>query len=302
MTDPRCTVLSAGLEEPLAGTAPHGVGWIALEQPGPWGAKAWTASRLDPDLGRRVEAACEATPAPVRPVLVRRPDGSAGEARTLLVAHTVPGATWLLAGAVDPGSLHDVAWEDLAAAAATGDRSRALALLPGAASSEPVLLVCTNGKRDRCCSIEGRPVALAATAARPGRVWEATHLGGHRFAPTSVVLPTGLLHGRVTPRSALDLLDAADTGRVVLERARGRSTWPPEAQVAELAVRALLGETAADAVHVVLGADAPVVDVAGRRWRVPVTRTTAPVERPESCGKAAVPLVSWEAGPPERLG
>ena len=39
------------LREPLAGTAVVAKGWVVLEQPGPWGAKAPTQSHLDAEFG-----------------------------------------------------------------------------------------------------------------------------------------------------------------------------------------------------------------------------------------------------------
>ncbi len=298
--DLRCRVTSATAGEPTVGTAPHAVGWLVLEQPGPWGRTAWTASRLDPDVGARVEAACAAAPRPVRPVLVRRPDGTTADERTLLLAHTVPGATWLVQAAVaDPAALP---WEQLAAAVAEGDLDVVRRVLPDAAPAQPVLLVCTNGKRDRCCAIDGRPVAVAADAAHPGRCWETTHLGGHRFAPTAVVLPTGTMHGRLDSTAVGTLLDAADHGEVRLDGWRGRSTWAPPAQAAEHAVRAETGEHDADALQVETEGETVVVRHRdGRAWSVAVRQEETGAERPESCGKALLPVVAWVAEEPQLL-
>ncbi len=294
-TDLRCRDASLEAGEPTAGTAPHAVGWLALEQPGPWGAKAWTASRLDPALGARVEAACATTSHPVRPVLVRRPEGSSTDERTVLVAHTAPGASWLLGAEVPADRLAALPWEALAVAAAAGDADVVRRELPGCVPVPPLLLVCTNGKRDRCCAIDGRPVALEVAAAHPGRCWETTHLGGHRFAPTAAVLPTGSVHGRLSTATAAALLEAADRGEVLLDGARGRSTWPPAAQAAETAVRSRTGERGADALQV----DAEGEDLVtvrhrdGRAWSVEVGQEEQPDLRPESCGKAALPVRAW---------
>ena len=303
MTEPlRCSIASAHVGEPTAGTAPHAVGWLVLEQPGPWGAKAFTASRLDPGLGARIEAACASAGHPVRPALVRRTDGASEEARTLLVAHTTPGATWLLGARVDEATLAGLAWEALAVAAASGDADVVRREVPGCVPVPPLVLVCTNGKRDRCCAIDGRPVALAADAAHPGRVWETTHLGGHRFAPTAVVLPSGSVHGRLDGVSAAALLHAAERGEVLQDGARGRSTWAPPAQAAEVAVRRETGERDADSLHVEgQGSPFTVRHRDGRSWTVEVHRDERAEQRPESCGKAALPVVSWVAGAPQPL-
>ena len=60
------------------------------------------------------------------------------------------------------------------------------------------VLVCTHGTRDSCCGKRG--AQLAVELAAPGRVaghnlWRTSHLGGHRFAPTFLVLPEGSVWG-----------------------------------------------------------------------------------------------------------
>lgn len=59
------------------------------------------------------------------------------------------------------------------------------------------VLVCTHGTRDRCCATFGYPVysrlrrAFLQDATGASRVWRVSHLGGHRFAPTLLDLPSG---------------------------------------------------------------------------------------------------------------
>ncbi len=58
------------------------------------------------------------------------------------------------------------------------------------------LLVCGHGRRDRCCGSLGTVLALEiladpASLADGVRVWRTSHTGGHRFAPTAIVLPQG---------------------------------------------------------------------------------------------------------------
>jgi hypothetical protein len=285
----------------MAGTAPYAVGWLALEQPGPWGRKALSESRLDPTLGARIEAACAAVD--VRPALVRRPGRPEDrDTRALLTAHTVPGRTWLLVAEVPDPAV--VAWDDLAKAVAIGDETEVRRLLPGAAPAPPHLLVCANGRRDVCCAIAGRPVAAEVAARAPDRVWEATHLGGHRFAPTAAVLPSGMVHGRLSAAGALEVLAAADRDEVVPASARGRTTWHGPAQAADLAVRRLLDERAVGALRVEAteASDRWLVrHVDGRAWQVDVREHTPAVVRAESCGKDAVPVCSWVAEDPRPL-
>ncbi|MBO9520487.1 MAG: sucrase ferredoxin [Nocardioidaceae bacterium] len=292
MTTIPCSTTSAAVGEGLAGSAPDAVAWVCLEQNGPWGKKAFTDSHLDAGLGRSIEELAGAHG--VRPSLVRRPgrhaDVTGSDARTVLVGYTHPSGTWLLAGTVpDPSALLSLDW----AAVASGARDLALASLPGLAPSAPVLLVCTNGTRDTCCARLGRPIAHAAAASHPERVWEVTHTSGHRFAPTTVLLPYGVLHGRVL--DAAGILDAADRGELLEHGYRGRSTWPSLGQVAEAEVRLVAGITGLDDLTVTPDAAGWCVRHRdGRRWTVSVTSYEEGV-RPPSCGKADEPVQRFVA-------
>ena len=58
------------------------------------------------------------------------------------------------------------------------------------------VLVCGHGRRDVCCGSSGTALVaeLSADPARFGgtiRLWRTSHTGGHRFAPTAIVLPQG---------------------------------------------------------------------------------------------------------------
>ncbi|MGZ0145774.1 sucrase ferredoxin [Kribbella sp. WER1] len=294
-----CSTFCRVLQEPLAGTAVVAAGWVVVEQPGPWGAKAPTQSHLDPVFGGAFDDRCKK--ADVRFGLIRSPGRHADaieRSHQVFVASTRPGRTWLLGGRVaDPAAVSTL---DLGAVA-RGDRTAVLASLPGLSIvDDPIVLVCTNGKRDECCAILGRPLVSGLAARVPGRVWEANHLGGHRFAPTATYLPAGTMHGHLTVETAVDVLAAADRGETVLTGLRGRSTWTKRGQAAEVAVRELTGELALDALQVVgEGADTVTVQHAdGRSWIVPVTSAPADPPRPDSCGKEPFAMSILQAGTP----
>ncbi|MGY4766178.1 sucrase ferredoxin [Kribbella sp. CWNU-51] len=296
-----CSTFCRELREPLAGTAVVAVGWVVVEQPGPWGAKAPTQSHLDPAFGGAFDEACKKVD--VRFGLIRSPGRHPDDverSHQVYVASTLPGRTWLLGGCVDdPAALKELDLD----AVGRGDRTAVLASLPSLAPiDEPVVLVCTNGKRDECCALLGRPLVSALEKLAPGRVWEANHLGGHRFAPTATFLPAGTMHGQLTVETATAVLDAAGRGEIVLTGLRGRSTWTKRGQAAEIAVRRLAGELALDALSVV-GEDLEAVAVRhvdGRSWTVPVTSAPADPPRPESCGKEPFAMSILHAGTPER--
>jgi hypothetical protein len=107
-------------------------------------------------------------------------------------------------------------------------------------------LVCTNGARDPCCAIRGPAVVAALAREQPGRVYECSHLGGHRFAANLLVLPDGLCFGRLDARAALALVEELEAGCLPLAHLRGRTALTPERQAAEILVRAELGLTRLD--------------------------------------------------------
>ncbi|MEO1352823.1 MAG: sucrase ferredoxin [Cyanobacteria bacterium J06635_15] len=66
------------------------------------------------------------------------------------------------------------------------------------------ILVCTHTQVDLACGRFGAPLyrELRKTYGQPDqalRVWQSTHFGGHRFAPTLIDLPTGQLWGHLEP-------------------------------------------------------------------------------------------------------
>jgi hypothetical protein len=285
-----CTSASRRLDEPLAGTAATARTWLLLEQPGPWGAKALTSSHLDPVLGRTLEAAAEDTG--VRVALIRRPGRHADcrevHERQVYVAHTVPGNAWLhSATTTDPEQLLNL---DLTALGRGDHRTFGAVLRGRPHTGDPLALVCTNGKRDRCCALLGRPLAAELAASGVEGTWEVTHLGGHRFSPTLLVLPFGYVYGRAEAHHVKDVLQGVREGRVVADGCRGNSAWERPGQAAELAVRTVTGEEAADALTVLgtTGAaprwEVTVAHVDGRRWSVAVAQGDAQPPRPESCG------------------
>lgn len=311
----RCSVVSA--DEPLAGTAPRARAWLVLEQPGPYGFRALTESHLP----EKVRTALGAVPKESRTtVLLARPVGRHADpgdhdgTRRFWFAHVAPGGVRMRSGVLPDTELLRPDLVEVLDAAARGE-------LPpwGTSSLEPLLLVCTNSKRDVCCALNGRPVAqaLAADPAYAGSVLEVSHLGGHRFSPTGLLLPWGIAFGRLDAGSAREVLDSAREGRVgALDRVRGRTAASQPVQAAAVAVRraeGIVGIDDIDALRVVGDravpaglrwqgddgvADIEVRHVDGRAWRVLVHQRVLEPPRPESCGKAPVEPHVWVADPP----
>ncbi len=262
-----CAEISRAADEPMAGTAPSARRWLCLEHPDPWPGDV----TKDPDPAVRTLLARSGA-AGFRPLLIRGTVPAPHHQRRVFLVDTAPGvaaATMLTVGRSD--QLGALPLPDLDSP------------LPGEPVPEPLLLICAHDQRDPCCGLAGK--ALAATLAGP-TVFACSHLGGHRFAPTALVLPTGYLYGRLEPESARAVHRGAAAGEVVTDACRGRCTWSPGGQVAELAVRVATGLRAPDAV-VVLDEGGETVRLrtaSGEQWDVDLEWVEVDAARPASCG------------------
>jgi sucrase/ferredoxin-like protein len=272
----RCAVLAEAARAPLAGTAPVAPRWACLEHRGAWPRDV--AHHTDPAV---VGFAARAAAAGFRLQLIRRPGRRSDDARMrlYLAETTPPGAHTTVVTVAGPDDLLDLPLPP------PGER------LPGRPVAEPLLLVCTHGRRDRCCALDGRALVKALVEAGEPEVWECSHLSGHRFAPTALVLPTGYLYGRLDVATAVQARKAAELGEVETALCRGRSAFSPAGQVADLAVREATHIRCADALTV------EGTTVRGPRdaaWQVAV-RELVSTPHPASCGAAALPVASLEA-------
>jgi len=237
-----CSAAARARAEPVQASALTASRFLLLEVPGPWGRSALTESQLDRAVAKRLASQGEA--AGVRILLIRRPGRRpAGHA-------TDPGRAWALADtSPDAGHIQWGHWPDPADLLAI---DLAASLTAAAASSGPqqVALVCTNAKRDRCCALLGRPVAAAVAAAGGWDAWECSHLGGHRFAASLLLLPAGQMFGQLDPEAAVTVLRRFEQGEIVLDHHRGRCGQPPVVQAALHAAAVRLDDARAGAMQV----------------------------------------------------
>ncbi|HSO03157.1 MAG TPA: sucrase ferredoxin [Candidatus Limnocylindrales bacterium] len=247
----RCRDASAAAGQPMAGTAPRADVWIAVEHPLGWGdaglARSGHGVRILMARGPRANPVTDPTtttgPVDTRPATGGPPGtspGTVGPAGTQDPAGArvwvgyATGTPTLRVGRIDRPE--DVAAWDLSAIAAGSLRGW------GRAEADPLLLVCANGRRDRCCGHEGGRLAEALwRGPHRDRVLTCTHLGGHRFAPTALLLPAGALHGRLDEASASDLVARAHAGRTPTASLRGFSSLDEPAQVADAHARGITG-------------------------------------------------------------
>ena len=92
---------------------------------------------------------------------------------------------------------------------------------------DPFFVVCTNGKKDKCCAKFGFPVfKFFENIYLPFsyNAWECTHLGGDRFAANAALMPYGIYYGRVEVEGVHEIIKQTAFGRVHYPNYRGRST------------------------------------------------------------------------------
>ena len=224
---PLCADVSAAAGEDLGATASRVEHWLLVEYGGYWPYEPLDASVFGTRLREHLRAQLAVLPRS-RLLLVKQP-GRLRPASVRVFYGTTPerGARFFELELARHSELADL---DLGAAL-RGDG-------PGTPLDHPLLLVCTHGKRDRCCAGRGQPLCRALHAHAPKEwLWQSSHVGGDRFAGNVVALPEGAYFGRVRPADVPSLLPTYREGRLRLDLYRGRSCHSLVAQAAEVAVR-----------------------------------------------------------------
>lgn len=269
----RCAHEARTSGEPQYATASIVRRWLLIEQSGPWGADAVVQNRM-PDattralveLGRRL---------PARVLLIRRHGDRGSDGCMAYAAVTGVHTRWAESFALDaPADVLDLDLSGIARGVSVGGRPE----------TEPLLLVCTNGRHDACCAEFGRPVASALAAAFGEQVWEVSHIGGDRFAGNLVLLPDGIYYGRLDPDRAVAVAGAHRAGRIDLGAYRGRTAYPFVVQAAEFFLRR---ERALDGIDALAWTGR--TRLADDRWRVTFSTPTDALAVDVAVGQEAEP-------------
>lgn len=228
-----CSDIAREAGEPLGATASRVAHWLLIEYPGVWSRDVLGGSLLADDIKVVLRDQLAAL-AHARLLFIRRPERRAAERRRVYLVRTAERGSATYGFEIS-------GYEELASLNATavleGGDARA------APVRHPLLVVCTHGKRDRCCARYGRPLyERLRDWVNEDWVWQSTHLGGDRFAGNLVCLPEGLYFGRVGA-DAWPLVDEYLAGRILLDRYRGRSCHSFPVQAAERTVREARGLT-----------------------------------------------------------
>ena len=265
-----CSDLCLASGEPMLGTAAQVEVWLLLEYKLAWKPKAVRDNDLAAATQAWIEAtiaAIEATGRKARPQFIRRPEIDSAEIN-LFVAKD---------GRLLQHRSHGYdAIAGLGVGTAEFERFEQV--------DEPQYFVCTNGQRDLCCARYGLPTYARLREVVGERAWQTTHVGGHRFAPNVLALPQGALYGRVFPDAVEDFVDTVENGALSIQHLRGRSAYPPLAQVAETRID---GDGALKAVD----GNSAVFETATGLSTVQVRQADAPYQVIASCGKSETEAV-----------
>ncbi|MCY4465880.1 MAG: hypothetical protein OXE46_10130 [Chloroflexi bacterium] len=170
--------------------------------------------------------------------------------------------------------------------------------------------VCTNGRHDPCCAAYGSPVYQQLVAhAGEDRVWQTTHLGGHRMAATLLAFPQGVAYGHINPTDAEAIVTNHRAGYLLTHKYRGRGAYAghrldneshqavgaAEALIRELTRKYRMDELQLHGVHALEdgGRRVHFVDVGGAVYTAAV-RTSLSLPRQTSCGEPPKPMPRHE--------
>lgn len=223
-----CSLASRAEGEDLYGTAPLVKSALMVEWPGPWTRRGFD----DLEVATAFKASAQTHEAllPMKVLLVRRAWRTDTPLRVTL-------------SKIDVAKPYSKSWS-------FSSQAGMIKFLPSILtatqpdvedSTEQFYLVCTHGKRDKCCAKFGQRIANALIP-RHSNVFASAHVGGDRFAANLVCLPYGLYYGRLDLAAAERVIEAHGEGRLVLEHLRGRCSYPFVVQAAEYHLRRFLND------------------------------------------------------------
>ncbi len=227
MTDSKdffCSDLARDYEIPLVGTATRGDIWFLLEYSGAWGAKAFEESDI-PQNVKNFLSDFRVDDKRIRILLIRQDRLKTHPGIHLFVGQTFPTEPRLYEYQLDDYAdiqKLDFSW------LSTGEEGSLKHL-----REEPLFLVCSNGRRDKCCARYGPAIYQELVEEAGDSVWQSSHIGGHNQAPIMLFFPHGVNYARTTPAEARSLVREYQHGRLVLNHYRGRVGIEPHVQAAE---------------------------------------------------------------------
>jgi len=229
-----CSQLSSGAAEQTFGTASVGDLWLLVEYPHRWGPKAFHDSTLSAEVKSHLNGILKTIPRARLLLIKQKP--SHQQYFTFFIVRCCEGDPTITEFKLNS---YEQLLDINVASYGAGNT-----VPGGSAWKKPLYLVCTHGRRDKCCAKFGYPIYRSLKESADGSVWQSSHVGGDRFAANLICFPHGLFYGHVTEETCPGIVSEYEARRLVLDGYRGRACYSHPAQAAEFYIRRESGITA----------------------------------------------------------
>jgi hypothetical protein len=231
-----CSQLSRNVEERAFGTASVGEVWLLVEYTEPWGPRALHDSALSVGVKNYLSQLIRRIPRS-RLLFIKQERRRLKSSFNFFVIRARERNPFIVKFELDDYEELTGVYLDVAAVA------QGKSVAGGRVITEPLYLVCTHGKRDKCCAKFGYPLYKFLREERDGVVWQSSHVGGDRFAANLLCFPHGLFYAHMTDEAAEGVVKEYERQQIVLEKFRGRACFSYPVQAAEFFVRREAGLT-----------------------------------------------------------
>ena len=234
-----CSQLSRGASERAFGTASVGELWLLIEYARPWGAHALQDSELSAEVKNYLEQLVRRIPR-ARLLFIKQETkrGQREHGFNFFVIRAAARNPLAVKFKLDDYEQLTNIYLDVSQLAA-GEGGAC----GGEPLTEPLYLVCTHGKRDKCCAKFGYPLYKSLREEKGNNVWQSSHVGGDRFAANLICFPHGLFYAHMTRDEASTVTRAYEQEHIVLDKFRGRACYSYPVQAAEFFIRTEAGLT-----------------------------------------------------------
>ncbi|WOD40161.1 sucrase ferredoxin [Nodosilinea sp. E11] len=243
-----CAVFAQQQGESLIGTAPLTRRFVLIECPHPWAEVMDQSCGLPADLAAQMKRWAKQWPGTRFLLFTGQPVPPSAQVRCQqprrLLFFEAPERNLQTYQAMQ---MEGVSPDRLTAAIADYFTARSQGTWPQMA--RPLLgrhlFICTHGRRDRCCGRYGYPLYRQTSALvnefhqlqrLPNHgihLWQVSHIGGHRFAPTLIDFPEGRYYGALTLGDCRSLLLRQGSLALLSRIYRGWALLPEPVQILE---------------------------------------------------------------------
>ncbi len=226
-----CAALSQAAHEDMIGTASTHFSYVLIECPYPWAAQDMESKRVPQNL-RDLVATVKSAKLPVR-FLLFTGDREGDSTRILLFRQQEGFSSGYLRRELEVDTIEEIA---PLLSEYLSDRGFEIECRE---SKIQDYFICTHGSHDKCCAHFGYPFYRQAKAILSDlnlpdvRVWQVSHMGGHRFAPTFMSFPDGRYYGAVDQAAFRTIVQRSGNMDALRTMYRGWGILPKQAQVVE---------------------------------------------------------------------